>query len=116
MSNARIPNVPEQWHGDPESFIRCLSDFAADVLELIAARCDAIQKFSGDGFGEADDNEADDCETAFNDGVVAATRLVMEMASLLKDTNRRPAEWSASDRSRLDGAGEGFLQRADPPL
>lgn len=105
MPNTSVPNVPEQWHGDPESFMRCLSDFAADVLELVAARCDAIQEFS-----RPDVEDTDECEAAFDDGVVAATRLVMEMASLLKDTNRRPAEWSASGRSRLDGAGESFLR------
>jgi hypothetical protein len=88
MPNPIIPVVPANWIGDQESFVRCLSDFAAEVLELVSTRCDKLQHFSTE----------EECELAFNDGVVAATRIVMELASLLKDTQRPANEWTASQR------------------
>jgi len=93
MPNRLVPVVPVQWQGDHESFVRCLSDFAADVLELVSTRCDKLQHFNTD----------EECALAFNGGVVAATRIVMELASLLKDTQRPVNEWTASQRG--DGIG-----------
>jgi hypothetical protein len=88
MPNPLIPVVPIHWTGDQESFVRCLSDFAAEVLELVSTRCDKLQQFSTEQEGER----------SFNDGVIAATRIVMELASLLKDTQRPVNEWTASQR------------------
>jgi hypothetical protein len=93
MPNSLVPVVPAQWQGDQESFVRCLSDFAADVLELASTRCDKVQHF----------DTQEERELAFNAGVVAATRIVMELASLLKDTQRPSNEWTASQRD--DGTG-----------
>ncbi|MET0210944.1 MAG: hypothetical protein ABW220_18020 [Burkholderiaceae bacterium] len=76
--------APAAWTGTDEAFVRCLSEFASTVLETVAARCDALQRYG------ANERDAD-----FNQGVIAATRVVMDLASELAGTKRPATEWTA---------------------